>query len=64
MSHTFSNRKFKVHYQEYLTNTNEPRETLTDLIAEEELDVGLIKDSYHERRRLRREAERLRGYAI
>jgi hypothetical protein len=64
MSHTFNNKKFKVHYQEYLTNTNEPREALDDIIAQEEISVGLIKNSYYERRKLRRTAEMLRGYSI
>ncbi len=64
MSHTFSNKKFKVHYREYLANTNEPRETLNDIIADEELDVGLISNAYYERRKLRRVAERLRQAPI
>ena len=64
MSHTFSNKKIKVHYGEYLTNTNEPREALDDIINQEEIDADLIMSSYYERRKLRRTAETLRGFSI
>jgi hypothetical protein len=55
-------RSFKVHYQEYLRHQDEPNRDLYDE-SSAEIDVGLIKNSYYERRRLRRTAERLRRYA-
>lgn len=64
MSHTTTrlNRNFKVHYRAYLKHPDEPKDDLYDEAAAE-LDVGLIRDSYYERRRLRRTAERLRRYS-
>ena len=56
------NKGFKIHYQEYLRHQDEPSRDLYNEAAAE-IDVGLIINSYYERRRLRRTAQRLRRYA-
>jgi hypothetical protein len=60
MSHS-TNRSFKVHYRAYLKHPDEPMEDLHDEAAVE-LDIGMIRNSYYEKMRLRRTAERLRRY--
>lgn len=60
MSHSNnqSDKSFRVHYQEYLRHINEPEETYG---ASTELDANLIRSSYHQKRRLRGAARRLRN---
>ncbi len=54
------NRSFKVHYRQYLKLSDEPKdESLYDQ-ASAELGANLLKDSYYQKRRLRRTARRLR----
>lgn len=62
MSHTFSNN-YKVHYREYLRHKGEPRDNGLYEAEETEDGAELIKSSYHERRRLRRTAKRLKQYS-
>lgn len=69
MSHTnnaltkTSNRDYGVQYREYQLHENEPKEKDYYDLLEAELDDGLVRDTYWERRSLRRDARRLR-YAI
>jgi len=61
MPRSFSDRDFRVHHWDYLTNVNEPQEALYDGRSSE-LDAGLIKSSYFQKRGFRRIAKRLRKY--
>lgn len=60
MHNIYSNDKFKDQYQEYLKHKNEPKENILYDEAAAELNAGLIKTSFFQKRKFRREARRLR----
>jgi hypothetical protein len=65
MSHTYKNKgngSFKHHYQAYLSHKAEPIEANLHDGASAEIDAGLLRSSFFEKRRFRRTAERLRRY--
>ena len=63
MSQAFTHKKMLIHYDEYLTHKDEPKEeTLNDRL-EGAFGIGLIRSCFYHKLRFRRTARRLRGDA-
>jgi hypothetical protein len=60
MSRTFSYKKFDDEYMEYIKHGDEPEERTHHDPAEVELDVGLIRFRYFQKRKISRTAKALR----